>query len=119
VAVMEESNPLDMVFAVNDKLDYEVDDRQLVTVLVHQDHWIQRIARRLRLRIPDTRKIRLDEYCSYVLLCLDGKRTVKEVGELMVEKFGDQANPVYERLFIFLNHIEKTERYIVRVAIAN
>lgn len=116
---MEQNNPLDMVFAVNTTLDYEIDDRLIVTVRLRQDHWIQRLGRKLRIRIPEYRRISMDEYCSFVFQCIDEKRTVKEIGELMLDKFGEQANPLYERLLVFLNHIERNEHYIVRVTVAH
>jgi hypothetical protein len=112
---MEQTNPLELVFAINEALDYEIDDRQIVTIRYKQDHWIQRLARKVRFRIPEYRRISMDAYGSFVFQCIDGKRPVKDIGELMMEKFGEEANPVYERLLVFLNHIEKHEHFILKV----
>jgi hypothetical protein len=111
---MDSNNQLDTVFLINEQLDYETDDRRLVTVLRKQDHWIQRCARKLRFRIPAYRRIEMDDFASFVFLSIDGRRTVKEIGELLAEQYGEQINPLYERLLMFLNHIEQNERFIVR-----
>jgi len=33
----------------------------------------------------------------------------------MDEKYGEEAKPLYERLLLFLNHIEVNAKYIVRM----
>ena len=43
-------------------------------------------------------RIRLDEVGSFAWSLLDGQRTVAEVGEAMRREFGDQVEPVEERL---------------------
>ncbi|TDR77932.1 PqqD family protein [Paludibacterium purpuratum] len=114
---MEHDNPLDTVYEVNAKLDYEVDDRRIVTILRKQDHWIQRFARKLKLRIPAYRRTTMDDYASFVFLSIDGKRSVQDIGEVLAAQYGEQANPLFERLLVFLNHIEKSERFIVKKAV--
>ena len=44
------------------------------------------------------RKLRLDELGAFAWLHLDGRRTVQEVADLMTEEFGDEVQPVEERL---------------------
>ncbi|BEV73749.1 MULTISPECIES: PqqD family peptide modification chaperone [unclassified Paludibacterium] len=114
---MEHNNPLDVVYEIKAGLDYEIDDRRIVTILRKQDHWIQRFVRKLKFKIPAYRRTSLDDQASHAFLSIDGTRTVQEIGELMAARFGDQANPLYERLLMFLNHIEKNERFIVRKAV--
>jgi hypothetical protein len=115
---MEHNDPLDTVYAIHAKLDYEIDDRRIVTILRKQDHWIQRFARKLKCKIPAYRRTTMDDYASLAFLSIDGKRSVKDIGAIMAAQFGDQANPLYERLLVFLNHIEKTERFIVKKPVA-
>jgi len=43
-------------------------------------------------------RIRLDEVGSFAWLSFDGRRTVAEVATLMTQEFGDQVDPVEERL---------------------
>lgn len=103
---------LNIIFKISDSLEYEVDKDENVTILEKQDHKIQRFFRKLKFRIPEYKKISLDEYGSCVFLLIDGKKTVKDIGESLEVKYGDKAHPLYERLLLFLNHIEVNCQYI-------
>ncbi|WP_123053911.1 PqqD family protein [Clostridium sp. JN-1] len=103
---------LNIIFKISDNLEYETDKDNIVTILEKQDHKIQRFFRKLKFRIPEYKKTTLDEYGSYVLLQIDGKKTIKEIGENLEAKFGDEVHPLYERLLLFLNHIDVNCHYI-------
>ena len=47
-----------------------------------------------------------------VFLDIDGNKTVKQIGEDLVKRFGDKVEPLYERLLIFINHIYINCKYI-------
>lgn len=106
---------LSLKFKICDNLQYEVNDNGIVTIFEKQDHKIQKFFRKLRFKIPLYKKIALDEISSEVFLLIDGKRTVKEIGENLEMKYGDKVNPLYERLLVFLNHIHINCKYIERV----
>jgi hypothetical protein len=116
---MENNNPLDTIYQLHADLDYEVDDRRCVTILRKQDHWIQRYARKLKFKIPDYRRTTLDDFASFVFLSIDGQRSVQSIGEILDAHYGEQARPLYQRLLMFLNHIEKNERFISRKPVAH
>lgn len=116
---MDITQQLDLVYQLHAQLEYEIDDRRIVTVRRKQDHWIQRWARKLQIRIPAYRHTTLDDFASFVFLSIDGQKTVQRIGECVAEQYGEKANPLYERLLTFLNHIEKNEHYIVRKVAAD
>ena len=103
------------MYQIRDDLEYKVDEKNIVTIIKRQDHWVQRFFRKLRFKIPEVTYIKLDAYSSFIFLNIDGNRTVKEIGEIMDEKYGEEAKPLYERLLLFLNHIEVNAKYIVRI----
>ncbi|MDW8800274.1 PqqD family protein [Clostridium sp. A1-XYC3] len=103
---------LNIIFKISDNLEYEVDKDNIVTILEKQDHKVQNFFRKLKFRIPEYKKITLDEYGSYVFLQIDGKKTVKDIGENLEAKYGEKAHPLYERLLLFLNHINVNCHYI-------
>jgi hypothetical protein len=103
---------LNIIFKISDSLEYEVDKDGIVTILEKQDHKVQRFFRKLKFRIPEYKKISMDEYGSFVFLQIDGKRTVKDIGENLEEKYGEKAHPLYERLLLFLNHINVNCHYV-------
>lgn len=111
----KKANLLDVIFRVSNKLLYEVNEEGIVTVLIKQDHMIQRFFRKLRVKIPEYRRITMDEFGSYTFLQIDGHKTVREIGEALAAKFGDKVQPLYERLSPFLSHIQERCHYIEEV----
>ncbi|MDF2633607.1 MAG: hypothetical protein K0R78_481 [Pelosinus sp.] len=103
---------LSIIFKISDGLEYEVSTDNIVTMLVKQDHKIQKFFRKLKFRIPEYKKTSLDEYGSCVFLLIDGMKTVKDIGESLEAKYGDKVHPLYERLLLFLNHINVNCHYI-------
>lgn len=108
---------LNLIYKISDDLKYEIDKDNIVTILVKQDHKVQKFFRKLKFNIPEYKKITLDEYGSWILLHVDGKKNVREIGESLEEKYGDKVHPLYERLLLFLNHIDVNCHYIEKVNI--
>jgi len=106
---------LNIIYKISDNLEYEVDKDNIVTILQKQDHKIQKFFRKLKFRIPGYKKITLDEYGSYILLQIDGKKNVKDIGGNLEAKYGDKVHPLYERLLLFLNHIDVNCHYIEKI----
>ena len=106
---------LNIVYKICDCLEFEVNNNGIVIILEKQDHKIQNFLRKIKFSIPEYRKIELDEYCSTVFSLIDGERTVKEIGEILENKFGDKVHPLYERLLMFLNHIDVNCKYIEKI----
>lgn len=52
-------------------------------------------------------KIKLDAIGSYVWELCNGHLTVKELGQKLKYKFGDDVEPIYNRLALFLQNLEK------------
>ena len=111
---MDNEDALKLIFKISNNIDYEVDNK-IVTVLEKQNHPIQKFFRKLKFRIPLYKKIELDEYCSFVLLQIDGEKTVEDIGKNLENIYGEDCHPLYERLLMFLNHIEINCNYIERV----
>ena len=57
-------------------------------------------------------KVKLDEIGSYFWQNCDGSRTIKEIAELQEHRFGEEARPLYERISIFLQTLQRS-RFIV------
>jgi len=50
-------------------------------------------------------KANLDEFGSATWLLINGNNSVTRIGELLTEKFGEQIQPVYDRLILFLTQL--------------
>jgi hypothetical protein len=53
-------------------------------------------------------KIKLDLFGSRSWQLIDGTRTVNEIADLMAAEFGDEVQPVHERLGIFIRTLRQT-----------
>ena len=106
---------LRIIYKISVKLEYEVDKDNIVTIIKKQDHMVQTFFRKLKFRIPEYKKISLDEYGSWIFLQIDGKKNVKDLGERLETKYGDKVHPLYERLLLFLNHIDINCHYIEKI----
>lgn len=106
---------LNIIFKICDDIEYKINEDKIVTIFEKQDHSIQNFFRRLRFRIPMYRQIVLDEYCSAVFMQIDGQKTIQEIGQNLDRKFGERVYPLYERLLVFLNHIDIDCKYIEKI----
>ena len=52
-------------------------------------------------------RIKLDEVGSHVWNHCDGKHTVKDVADSLYQKFGEKVEPLYDRLALFFQSLEK------------
>ena len=59
-----------------------------------------------RLKVEETFNINLDEYGTAVWRLIDGKLTVKEIGEILKTQFDADIEPLYPRLAAFLRILE-------------
>ena len=57
-------------------------------------------------------RIRLDKYASFIWLRCDGQMEVAQIAMEMRAAFGEQIEPVYERIGLFLKRME-SEQFIV------
>lgn len=106
---------LNLVFKKSENIEYEVSSEGIVTILEKQDHKVQNFFRKLKFKIPMYKKMELDEYGSFIFLQIDGKKNVKELGIKLEEKYGEESHPLYERLLLFLNHIDVNCHYIEKI----
>lgn len=74
------------------------DEQQLV---VYHNHWLSKLCSRF-FRTPQQTYIKLDAYGAFVWRHCNGEYTVADIARLMGEEFGEQAEPVLERLIVFL-----------------
>ena len=102
---------LKRVYRLKEDLHYEVRDG-IVFVITEQNAWIQRVLRKIHYKIPETSEMELDKYGSFIFQQVDGKRTVKEIGENLGAAIEEANDQLYDRLLIYLHHLEKNEKYI-------
>ena len=86
-------------------LGWSTDREGVVTLEVENTGWVNRLAQRLFGR-PRISYVHLDATGSFVWPLLDGVRDVTALGELVKERFGQEAEPLYPRLAQFFRVLE-------------
>jgi hypothetical protein len=59
-----------------------------------------------KMKLKETYNINLDEYGTAVWRLIDGKLTVRDIGEMLETQFGQSVQPLYPRLAAFLRILE-------------
>lgn len=78
-------------------LRWTQDENGIVTLEVDNTGVVNRIAQVL-FRKPKVSYIHLEKTGSFLWPLLDGEKDLAALGELVDEKFGEEAHPLYERL---------------------
>lgn len=80
-------------------------DDEKVTLEIENTGWANRIAQ-IFFKRPKVSYVHLDEMGSFLWPILDGERDITAIGELVKEKFGEAAEPLYPRLAKFFHILE-------------
>ena len=94
-------NLLDLVPHPSSKQHSQIDEEGMVTIFVENKGFFNFVAQKL-FKKPPVSQIHLEEFGSFIWQQIDEKRTVKEIGDLLHEKFGDKAEPLYPRLSMYI-----------------
>lgn len=93
----KQENYLEKIPVRPQEIKWSVDENDIVTLEIENKGIANRIAQKL-LKKPKISYIHLDELGSFVWTVTDGESDIIALGEKVKEKFGDDANPLYERL---------------------
>lgn len=104
------NNFLDYVPYVSDKITWSVKD-ETVTIDMYHKGFFAFVAQKFFKR-PSVSHIKLDKYGSFIWQQIDGKNTVNDLAISMKEKFGDKAEPLYDRLVTYIR-ILRNNKFIV------
>jgi hypothetical protein len=82
------------------EIKWTVDGEGMVTLEIENKGFMNRLAQKL-FKKPKVSYVHLDEFGSFVWLQIDGQRNITEIGTFVKERFGEKAEPLYERLAKF------------------
>ncbi|MFL0248617.1 PqqD family protein [Candidatus Clostridium stratigraminis] len=77
-----------------------------VWLIFNHDKTVEKFMRWL-VKKPTTSDVELDAIGSSVWKNIDGKATVYDIGQKLLYEFGDKMEPVYDRLIMYLRHLNK------------
>ncbi len=84
------------------------DEEGIVTLLIENRGIMNSLAQRI-LKKPRITQVHLEKFGSFIWQSIDGKKTVYEIGEEMKAHFGEDAEPLYERLVTYMNSLSANE----------
>ncbi len=109
----QKANYLDYIPKHNSLFPYEKNKNGSIEIVRKNRGLFNRLAQ-LLFHKPKESRIELDAFGSFVWEQIDGERDVYEIGKLVKERFGEKAEPLYERLTEFL-HILRSHDFILYV----
>lgn len=106
-------NYLDYIFEKNTAYEWSTDENGQVTILQENKGVFNTLAQKF-LKKPRISQIHMEEFGSFIWTLIDGKMTVYEIGQKVSEHFGDKAEPLYERLSVYMKQLENCD-FVKRV----
>ncbi|MCR5580723.1 MAG: PqqD family protein [Pseudobutyrivibrio sp.] len=106
-------NYLDYIFKISDGLIWTLNESGEVVVEMENKGFTNRLAQKFFKR-PAVSHIHLEGMGSFIFTCIDGNRSVHEIGQMVHDKYGDEAEPLYERLSVYMKQLENLN-YTTRV----
>lgn len=94
-------NYLEKIPLRSERVDWKTEKDGSITLLIENTGWANRIAQKLFGK-PKVSFVHLDEMGSFLWPKLNGEMSIIELGEITKEKFGEKAEPLYERLARYL-----------------
>ena len=98
-------NYLDNIPVPSEKIKWSADGEGALTLEIENKGIFNRIFQKL-FKKPKISYIHLDETGSFVWPLIDGEKDITAIGELVDQKFGEEAHPLYERLAKFFQILE-------------
>ena len=86
-------------------LKFEVDEKGIVTLLIENKGFFNRLFQKI-LKKPKVTHIHLDEMGSFIWPLFSPDKDIVALGKEVSEKFGDKAEPLYERLAEYIKRLE-------------
>ncbi len=99
-------NYLDYVYSIKNDLIWTRSESGEVIIDMENKGITNRIAQKFFKR-PKVSHITLEGMGSFIFTCIDGTRSIYEIGKLVKEKYGQEAEPLYERLSVYMKRLEE------------
>lgn len=101
----KETNYFDLIPVHSDRISYEKDGSGQVTILVENKGVFNRLFQKIAEK-PKITRVDLQGQGNFVWLCIDGKKTVYDIAEEVRARFGEEAEPLYNRLVTYMHTLE-------------
>ena len=90
-------NYLEKIPVRSEKIGWSSDENGIVALEIENKGIVNKICQKL-FKKPKISYVHLDKTGSFVWPIIDGEKTILDISEDVKKEFGDEANPLYERL---------------------
>lgn len=101
-------NFLDLIPIRNEKFRWMTLENDIVQIQIDRNGLLDRLVRPI-FKTPNVMKIDLDAYGSFIWKQIDGKQTMESIAKALIEQYGDEINPLYERLGKYINILRNNQ----------
>ena len=88
-----------------DKIKWSTDEEGIVTLDIENTGFFNLVAQKF-FKKPKVSYVHLDKMGSFIWPLLDGEKDIVALGVLVKEHFGEEAEPLYERLAKYLQILD-------------
>ena len=116
MAKKKEANYLDFIPSHSDRVSYEKNADGQVTILIENKGVFNRLFQKIAEK-PKITRVDLQGQGNFVWLCIDGKKTVYDIAEEVRARFGEEAEPLYNRLVTYMHTLESCGFVVMKKAV--
>lgn len=98
-----------------ENIQFEENDEGLIILKIENNHWIQKLFRKLHVVIPKYSYKELDIYGSFIFKQLECPKSVYQLGQNFKALYPEMEDQLYQRLMLFLNHMTENEKVLERL----
>lgn len=106
--VKKTENYLDYIPSKAEKVDWRKTDEGLIQIIIYRNSLLDRVVRKLFFT-PDKYIVDLDHLGSLVWDSIDGEKSVYEISKIVKDEFGEDAEPLYERLIEYMTMLKNNK----------
>ena len=103
---MEQKTEQNLLDLIPERMrDYETQETGLISIIqpkFQNKFFMKYLAPRLKKPFF---KVHLDEFGSKVWELCDGTKSIEQIGQILYKNYGEQVEPVYERLGTFFQYL--------------
>lgn len=98
-------NYLEYIPKHTDGLQFDIEENGNVTLYQENKGFFNKIAQTF-FKKPKVSQIHLDKMGNFIWPLIDGKRNLFQIADEVKNHFGDEAEPLYNRLVQYVNTLE-------------
>ncbi len=105
IKIKSKQNLLDFVpiKSESEKFIFTKNENDLTTIIMKRNSPLDKFVRKFIKKTPETFTVDLDKFGSFIFEAIDGQKNIHTIGLEVKEQFGEDAEPLYERLGAFMN----------------